>query len=326
MRLFSKKITIFTSFMVALVIMFANPIVSDAAETKLPAPQKYTYYWDGNVLQVEFTAIDGASEYYIYDVTTGDYVGKTNTSAFYNDLSNHSPAYPISYSYAVTAVPGNNSVNNSDYAVINISDYQPYAASVSDYYSAAFLSKEQLIKFIHSKGYYPTVDYKNDGTYVSLTIEKSEYDVFDGASDAVNGAWDAIDEYSDATDALSEILGKDDESEKKLKSNAKKALGIAGAFISVYDGINASKMEFTYFYPSGCENRSAKYMKQSYSATDNPEPDFSHYPQSKDGYYVANSDVFHRALNMKYTKSKRKWQITVMPGDYTDVYTCEIMR
>ncbi len=324
MHVFIKKLNALLLAIITVTLTLATPIESFAASKTLNKPQKFAYYWDGDTMQLVFSAIDGASQYDVYNADTGEYISSIDTNQIALKFKNGTTSRKVDKTFAITAIPSNSSINQSDFAYVSISDTMPDYTDVTGPQSAACLSKSELIKYLKSCGYTPTVSSDNDYTIVAVSVDNPKYDAWRATFDALENGYSTINEYSDKTDAIGKAFSDDDESAQKTKDTLDIIVGIVGAYKGVQKGKENAQTDYYYYYETGKENRSAKLFQLAYSASYNAEPDFSDFEKDSDGYYIAYNTLFRRKIKYTYKKQDGQWIVYALPAGYDGViYKCQ---
>lgn len=293
--------------------------------TVLKKPEKYTYYWDGDCYKVIFSEVSGASYYELINSDTQKDWQLYSDSFTCNLTDADRQAGSIDYHFSIAAIPNEaeKSTRMSDYVNMTVQSlYLPDSSFVDDEYSAAFLSKAQLINYLRNMGYNPTEKNDNSGQYTIIDVS---------LKDSNNGGWKKIGNIAAgaAIGAIGNILDSSDAITEYGNEHggdygtAAKWVGGLGAAAGAFDeGFKDTNIHFRYYYEKGNEDGSAAFMQHSYMISGNPEPDISGYQyyDSDNKTYIYNNPWFCRYLNMGYEKQNDRWVVYAEPSGCTNVY------
>ena len=294
--------------------------------TILDKPVKYTCYWDGDKICVEFSRIQGAAQYEIVGKYGSDFISAPRF--YYTPTDDAYNSGLVDATFRVRAIPDTNdrSVRSSDLAGLSISEAAVNYSFATDEFSAVNLSLSNLEKYFIQYGYTPTTISDGDYTIVdiSITDNKNKTTVLGTfGRTALSAAAGALGNILDNSDEILEY-GYENNGDFKTARNAAGFFGAVGGVIKDKDIIfKDTNIHYKYFYKRGEENYSAAYMLNSYMISNNQKPTFSDSAyNSDDNCYYFDCEWFKRRIKVSSEKSKDRWNIYVEPAGYYQIYNC----
>ena len=269
------------ALLISLVMILTSfNIDSYAATKKLNSPTNVRMFWTGEFIGIEWDIVEHADKYELI-INKKTYTPSGNRFYIHRSTCAKENGEYIT-KIKIRAVSTNKSYTSSEYAEYNIEMNVVDSTTPTCLSEAAFLGKDDLVKYLKAKGYSPDVSQEDGNTIVSVSIKDKNNSglvpfIKEVASGAASEGADSIEED------LPDIAFDAAVNGKGVKGKAKK--GFDGVVESGKEGIieggikaianhalRDKKIHVYYYYVEGYEDYAALIMQYDYLTQNNDAP------------------------------------------------------